>query len=118
MTKKQILEYFKDINLVYNSCTMHDSLKSMLDELTDDIEFQHSIHVESQEWIPCDERQPDQDGWYLITEWHRGHQQFEVNISLWKADQWWLVDISDKPVAWMPLPEPYIPEKEDESDAI
>ena len=109
MTKEKILEYFKDINLVYNSCTMHDSLASMLDELTQE-------NDSSNEWIPCDQREPEHDGWYLITEWHRGHQHLEVNINQWKDGSWWLVDIADKPVAWMPLPEPYT--KEDESNAI
>lgn len=33
MTKNEILEYFKDINLVYNDCTRYDTLKRMLDEL-------------------------------------------------------------------------------------
>lgn len=35
MTKWQILEYFKDINLVYNDCTRYDTLKMMLDKLTE-----------------------------------------------------------------------------------
>ena len=33
MTKNEILEYFKDINHVYNDCTRYDTLKRMLDEL-------------------------------------------------------------------------------------
>lgn len=34
MTKKEILEYFKDINHVYNESTRYDELNRMLDELT------------------------------------------------------------------------------------
>ena len=34
MTKEEILDYFKDINLMYNNASMHDTLKRMLDELT------------------------------------------------------------------------------------
>ena len=33
MTKSEILDYFKDINLAYNDCTRLDMLSSMLDEL-------------------------------------------------------------------------------------
>ena len=35
MTKDEILETFKDINHVYNNCSMYDTLKRMLDELTE-----------------------------------------------------------------------------------
>lgn len=35
MSKEEILEYFKDINHVYNDCTKYDTLKRMLDELQD-----------------------------------------------------------------------------------
>lgn len=33
MTKQEILDYFKDINFMYNNASMHDTLSSMLDEL-------------------------------------------------------------------------------------
>lgn len=33
MTKEQILEYFKDINLMYNESTRYDDLSRMIDEL-------------------------------------------------------------------------------------
>ena len=33
MTKKDILDYFKDINHAYNDCSRYDSLERMLDEL-------------------------------------------------------------------------------------
>jgi hypothetical protein len=33
MTKQDILDYFKDINFMYNNASMHDTLSSMLDEL-------------------------------------------------------------------------------------
>lgn len=32
MTKADILEYFKDLNHVYNDCTKLDTLSKMLDE--------------------------------------------------------------------------------------
>ena len=39
MTKWQILEYFKDINLVYNDCTRFDTLKRMLGELEQELQI-------------------------------------------------------------------------------
>lgn len=35
MTKEKILQEFSDINHVYNNCTRYDTLKHMLDELTE-----------------------------------------------------------------------------------
>ena len=34
--KQHILEYFKDINLMYNNPNMHDDLSRFLDELTEE----------------------------------------------------------------------------------
>ena len=33
MTKQEILDYFKDINFMYNNAAMHDDLSNMLDKL-------------------------------------------------------------------------------------
>lgn len=33
MTKKEILDYFKDINYMYNNSNVHDTLSTMIDEL-------------------------------------------------------------------------------------
>lgn len=38
MTREEILDYFKDINAMYNDCTKYDTLKRMLDELQDPYE--------------------------------------------------------------------------------
>jgi len=37
MTKNEILEYFKDINLAYNECTRYDDLSSMIDKMLESI---------------------------------------------------------------------------------
>lgn len=34
----EILEYFKDINFVYNDCMRFDTLKRMLDELVQEVQ--------------------------------------------------------------------------------
>ena len=37
MTKEEILQTFSDINYAYNNCSKYDTLKRMLDELTEDM---------------------------------------------------------------------------------
>ena len=53
----------------------------------------------AQQWIPCSERLPDQNGKYLVV----GRQK-AINILKFDGGRWygkWGV------VAWMPLPEPW-----------
>ena len=53
----------------------------------------------AQQWIPCSERLPDQNGKYLVV----GRQK-AINILKFDGGRWygkWGV------VAWLPLPEPY-----------
>lgn len=53
----------------------------------------------AQQWIPCSERMPEQNGKYLVV----GRQK-AINILKFDGGRWygkWGV------VAWMPLPEPY-----------
>lgn len=45
MTKQEILDYFKDIDLMYNHAGMHDDLSKMLDELLEQPE--HKFFVNS-----------------------------------------------------------------------
>ena len=52
-----------------------------------------------QEWIPVTERQPDEDGYYLVTGKKRA-----VHITGY-SNGWWYG--GEKPIAWIPLPEPY-----------
>ena len=57
-----------------------------------------------QEWIPCSERLPEEDGYYLITldfEWGR-----EIEIGLW-TDGEWFNDNRHANIAWMPMIEPW-----------
>ena len=54
--------------------------------------------LSAQQWIPCSERLPDQNGKYLVV----GRQK-AINILKFDGGRWygkWGV------VAWMPLPEP------------
>lgn len=51
------------------------------------------------QWIPCSERLPEEDGRYLCT-----YSDFGVcvDFGLYTDGQWII-----EPVAWMPLPEPW-----------
>jgi len=81
-----------------------------------------------QKWIPCSERLPEEYGEYQIT-WTTsaygkrfiGDSEYEITTE-WDYEndrfkgEWLLPDyIKDhsdiKVIAWMPLPEPYIPEQ-------
>lgn len=53
----------------------------------------------AQQWIPCSERLPERNGYYLVT-----GRQGAVNKRLYQDGYWygnWAI------IAWMPLPEPY-----------
>ena len=59
----------------------------------------------AQQWVPCSERLPDQNGKYLVV----GRQK-AINILKFDGGRWygkWGV------VAWMPLPSPYREEATD-----
>jgi len=59
----------------------------------------------AQQWIPCSERLPDQNGKYLVV----GRQK-AINIIKFDGGRWygkWGV------VAWMPMPSPYREEVSD-----
>ena len=57
-------------------------------------------------WIPCSERLPDKNGWYLVTV--QGYGTL-TDVSLYSADgsAWGDVSAKQKVIAWMPLPKPY-----------
>ena len=64
----------------------------------------HKVSRPQGEWIPCSERLPEEDGYYLITldfEWGR-----EIEIGLW-ADGEWLNDNRHVNIAWMPMIKPW-----------
>ena len=55
MTREEILQTFSDINLAYNNCSKYDTLKRMLDELTEDMPSNQKMG----QWIPVSERLPE-----------------------------------------------------------
>ena len=60
-------------------------------------------------WIPCSERLPEKNCRCLTTNTAWG--AFEVDFNVWINGEW--LYPNEKPIAWMPLPEPY---KEDDHE--
>lgn len=61
-----------------------------------------SVTLQESKWIPCSERLPKRNGYYLVT-----GRQGAVNKRLYQDGHWygnWAI------LAWMPLPEPYVTE--------
>ena len=54
-------------------------------------------------WIPCSERLPEKNCRCLTT--NEAWGVFEVDWNAWINGQW--LYPNEKPIAWMPLPEPY-----------
>ena len=82
-----------------------DAIDAMLEAYEDlDAEWIIKRLPSAQQWIPCSERLPDQNGKYLVV----GRQK-AINILKFDGGRWygkWGV------VAWMPLPSPYREETE------
>jgi hypothetical protein len=72
--------------------------------------------VDYSRWIPCTERLPEEGGDYLVTtKWkgsYSGDTYIETNMAVYreKLEEWDCKGV----IAWMPLPEPYKAESEDE----
>ena len=71
-------------------------------------------------WIPVSERLPEDRRTVLVTAyWHETYQVMEA--SYYGDGLWWCVPFNNcgehmqklKPIAWMPLPEPYVPDIND-----
>ena len=56
------------------------------------------------QWIPCSERLPEKDGYYLTTTCYR-----QVYCDFWNEDHF---DRTEAVIAWMPLPKPNEGDKE------
>lgn len=59
--------------------------------------------LEAQEWVPCKERLPEEDGLYLVTT-SKGQVQVHVFNHNGNSEEYWMR--CNK--AWKPLPEPYM----------
>lgn len=65
-------------------------------------------------WIPCSERLPEENGNYLVTvEANDGTAQLKYQMVEHYGPKWLHEGKREKVIAWMPLPEPYKAESED-----
>ena len=62
--------------------------------------------LEAQQWIPCSERLPEDEGYYLVTLGDDGFPDRDVEIVAMQDGDWDWNPI-EQVMAWMPLPEPY-----------
>lgn len=86
-----------------NAETVYEYIK----KLCDDIKSLPS----AQQWIPCSERLPEDDGTYIVSgKWGSG----KVSVGeceYYKHDGYFRTAWNFDVIAWMPLPEPYKGEK-------
>jgi hypothetical protein len=69
-------------------------------------DYENKKEIPLMKWIPCKERLPEQEGWYIVTEWDYSHQCWDTSISEFHASGRWGYG-NDKVIAWMPMPEIY-----------
>lgn len=91
-----------------------DALKSRIEQMWEQRQLTNTKHktftelldaeitIEAQQWILCSERLPEEDRAYLVTNSQWGYPILE--ITYWVTDGW---QTKGKPIAWMPLPEPW-----------
>ena len=96
---------------IQNDIMPHDELSG---QRTEDVAFSLAFKaLEAQGWIPVSERLPDKMGSYITTI-NCGKYGFATGQRYFFNDE---IGWNDKDViAWMPLPEPYT--KEDDNNAI
>lgn len=74
------------------------------------------IGNKAQDWIPCSERLPENDGgMYLVTDYCEQINRRRIHISYCYVNRegfWSDIPIGYKVIAWMPLPKPYREEGE------
>ena len=87
MTNEEILQTFSDINYAYNDCTKYDTLKRMLDELTEPLP---SAQPEIVRCCQCKyaevaDKEDAQDGY--TCQFHRGSVWFSGSYCSWAESE-------------------------------
>ena len=76
--------------------------KEVTESFCKDIDEQPTIELPH--WIPCSERLPEKDGYYLTSTMYR-----QVYGDYWNGDNF---DRTEMVIAWQSLPEPYEPDEQ------
>lgn len=68
-------------------------------------------------WIPCEERMPEKSGHYLVqlSEKMSSEDYSDMTVVLYEEEFEEFLSYSSWILAWQPLPEPYRPEKGEET---
>lgn len=99
-------------NFLANRPTERDSLIVAVQKAFDALEQAETNCSEiPNNWIPCSERQPDVNGWYVTTISGEicGQDRAFSGMSEFANGKWMSgddVDETEMTIAWMPLPEP------------
>ena len=85
----------------------YDDFVGTANYFMDQIKEMPTVNPEPQ-WIPCSERPPEEEGFYLVTLEHE--YGAETNIRFFKYENgelYWSKWGNENITAWMPKPEPY-----------
>lgn len=88
----------------------NDHYAEGIDEAVCAVEDLPLVTPQQNRWIPVSERLPEKDGCYLVTT--TGTNNDIIDIAFYTDDIW---HKASKVKAWMPLPEPYKAESEEEA---
>lgn len=69
-------------------------------------ESEKNREIHNNDWIPCEERLPEQSGLYLITVITNDKTHTKAGIDFFYDASYWNY-YGGNVVAWMPLPEPW-----------
>lgn len=89
-----------DCNGVCSECDFKASI-----EIVNQLAEEYSV---TGGWIPVSERLPEKQSDYLICDNNRN-----VYSSTYKNNRWLVNLATDEVIAWMPLPDPYMPKKDE-----
>lgn len=74
-------------------------------------DYENKKEIPLMQWIPCKERLPDKEDWYIVTEWNTEEWKWDVTMDKWeikKDGHWeWAFSTMENVRAWMPMPEIY-----------
>lgn len=117
--KEQALKLWDGNSRYKGFCQAIDIVKEVVEEYSNSEEEDPTDYANTElyafwkkhQWIPCSERLPEENGYYLITiKFYHLHNEVTIGCSF-EDGEWFKVYKDDKVLAWMPLPEPYQPKE-------
>lgn len=96
MTKQEILDYFKDVNVMYNDSIRYDTLSYMLDELLKEQDtVDHAIEIlRNNGWIEHKGSYP-KDKFALVVRCKdciKHHNELMCHFGGWTPSEWYCAD--------------------------